>query len=206
MIMRLSSKGAESFVYSTIFMGRDCMLKRRIAKRYRVPDLDKSMRISRTRSEARIMGAVSGLGINSPRVILVDRYDILMERINGANLNEIMQHRRTNGFGRIFSTLGEYAAALHNNDIVHGDYTPANVMIGNGNSVYLIDFGLSETSNSIEEKALDLLLMKRSISTTDYSNFIKRYKNKAKNAHVVLMRLDEIEKRGRYNTRTLTVN
>lgn len=92
---------------------------------------------------------------------------------------------------------------MHNGDISHGDFTPANV-IKNKENYFVIDFGLSELSNSIEEKSIDLLLMKRSISQADYLKFSKGYAKSSKNAKAIFKRLGDIEKRGRYQTRTIS--
>jgi len=196
--MRRIAEGAESYIYSTNFLGFEGIIKKRIKKNYRLSVLDESIRIRRTKNEARIMARLAKLGINSPSLLFLDKYDICMGRIDGTNLNRIAENTNNK---KIFSKLGEYCAILHNNNISHGDFTPANVMIGDG--IYLIDFGLSEITNSIEEKALDLLLMKRSISKDNFDVLIKSYKTNSKDHSMILKRLEEIEKRGRYNTRTL---
>ncbi len=58
-------------------------------------------------------------------------------------------------------------------------------------------------TGSMEDKALDLLLMKRSINTMQFRAFADGYKAQGKDAAGVMKRLGEIEKRGRYQTRTL---
>lgn len=198
------SEGAEAEIYSTKFLGVDSVIKKRITKNYRINAIDEKIRTQRTKNEARIMSAVSSTTINAPKVLLVDKYDIIMDRVHGENLNRILDlGRRLNGMGKIFTTIGEYAALLHNNNIVHGDYTPANFLVGKDNSVYLIDFGLSNITSSIEDKALDLLLMKRSLDKKSFEEFIKAYSILSEDAKVIIGRLKQIEKRGRYNTRTL---
>ena len=134
-------------------------------------------------------------------VLFVDEYNICMSRINGRNLNELMASKRVGS--RVFRDLGAYAGMLHNAGIAHGDYTPANVMIDRKNAPWIIDFGLSEMTVSFEERALDLLLMKRSISAEQFRAFAAGYKEQGKDAVGVMGRLGEIEKRGRYQTRTL---
>jgi Kae1-associated kinase Bud32 len=124
-----------------------------------------------------------------------------MTIVNGKNLNAVSKW----DVG-IFSTLGSYAALLHNNNIIHGDFTPANVMIDRSGRPVLIDFGLSDITNSAEEKALDILLMKRSINDNEFKKFLESYSKSCKESRAVLKRLAEIEKRGRYNTRTLMAN
>lgn len=206
MKMEKISEGAESSIYSLDFLGLDSVLKRRTSKAYRIGELDRSLREKRTRKEARIMGIVSSLGIDSPVVLLVDRYDIVMSRIKGRNLNVILGKKGKMDLNRVFDNIGKSIAILHNNNITHGDYTPANIIIDHRQNAYLIDFGLSDMSLSIEDKALDILLMKRAINGKYFNAFIKSYRTDCKDSSQILKRLEEIEKRGRYNTRTLLAN
>lgn len=205
MMIKKIAEGAESDIYSCSLMGFDAILKRRIEKKYRLKTIDENLRNQRTKNEARILGLVSSLGINSPGLVLVDKYDIYMHRIYGTGLNDIINSKSTKiKVGeKIFRELGSYARILHQNNIAHGDYTPANIIVDKNSAVYIIDFGLSEITNSIEEKALDLLLMKRSIDRNSFKTFLTAYRKENPQSKIVINRLEEIEKRGRYNTRTL---
>jgi Kae1-associated kinase Bud32 len=200
--MKIVSEGAEARIYSVRCMGIESVLKRRIRKNYRINEIDTRLRITRTRNEARIMGLASSLGINAPILLLVDQYDIVMSKVNGDRLCDML-NRKNSDMGKIFAILGRYAAILHNNNIAHGDYTPANVIVGKTAEAHIIDFGLAEITTSVEEKALDLLLMKRSISSSHFGKFVESYRRYCKESVIVLKRLALIEKRGRYNTRTL---
>jgi len=195
------SEGAEARIYSCNFLGFDSVIKRRIKKRYRLATIDEDIRVHRTKNEARILALVSSLGISSPGLLMVGKYDIYMHMINGTRLSEMLGSK-TN-LNRVFAQLGRYAAMLHNNNIVHGDYTPANVMVGKNGDVCLIDFGLSEMTNSMEERALDLLLMKRSVAGELFEGFLQGYRKECRDGGRVIERLGGIEKRGRYNTRSL---
>jgi Kae1-associated kinase Bud32 len=199
--MRKIAEGAEAHIYSVSIFGMEGILKLRESKRYRIKEIDENLRMQRTKKEARIMNVVGSLGISSPTLLLVDKYGIVMTIVNGKNLNAVSKW----DVG-IFSTLGSYAALLHNNNIIHGDFTPANVMIDRSGRPVLIDFGLSDITNSAEAKALDILLMKRSINDNEFKKFLESYSKSCKESRAVLKRLAEIEKRGRYNTRTLMAN
>jgi Kae1-associated kinase Bud32 len=190
------AEGAEAKIYQTRIFGRELLLKRREAKRYRIKALDQRLRRERTRTEARIMLRLSRSGLNIPRLIAVGRFSILMEKLPGRLLKDARSDRETLG------ALGAMLGKIHDQNIAHGDFTPANVMLS-GKSICLIDFGLSEVTNSQEEKALDLLLMKRSIPKIQYQIFEKSYAKSYNNSKVIINRLKEIERRGRYQTRTL---
>lgn len=204
--MKILSEGAEAKIYGTRFLGIDAIVKDRIAKRYRIKEIDGQIRAQRTKREARILGLASASGINTPRVMAVSKTRIYMSSINGTGLASIMRGDHSVPGGRLAEAIynaGIAAGKLHNIDIAHGDYTPANLMIGNDGTLWVIDFGLAEITKSVEEKALDLLLMKRSLDKMLYGRFMEGYKKSSKIHSEVEKRLAEIERRGRYQTRTL---
>ena len=147
------------------------------------------------------MLAVASMGgARTPKVLMLSRYEIFMNRLRGRMLNAVMK----DGIpaDRIIVEVGRQLALLHSMNIVHGDYTPANILV-DGNDVWVIDFGLGGISASAEEKALDVLLLKRSIDRKQYRVFEASYAGSYGGSRAVLQRLKEIELRGRYQTRTL---
>ncbi len=201
-------EGAESIIYSANFFGINSIIKDRIVKTYREKELDIFLRYQRTKKEAKIL-AISSTLINAPKVVFINKYKIIMQKIEGENFNnilkEIKENTRSNkkiNLRLILNRVGKSLAILHNNAIIHGDFTPANLIINN-NKVFVIDFGLSEMSSLNEDKAIDLLLMKRAIEIKKYNIFLNAYKKYANNAISIINRLKKIEKRGRYKERTL---
>ena len=94
-------------------------------------------------------------------------------------------------------------ALLHAHGIAHGDYTPANIIVDDRGRAWVIDFGLSQRTNSEEDKAFDLLLFKRAVSRGCYEAFINSYSENYQAAKKILKRLSDIERRGRYQSRTI---
>jgi Kae1-associated kinase Bud32 len=202
-MMELVSEGAEAKIYATELLGKDTIVKRRIPKEYRVKALDDALRRQRTRTEALALALASNAGVKTPELLLVDEFDIYMNRVGGVNLNKILeQSKRTEVRTKIFSDAGRYLGLMHAADIAHGDYTPANIMV-HENDVCIIDFGLATTSASVEEKALDLLLIKRSLPGAAFSDFMGGYRKAYAESKKTVGRLNSIERRGRYQTRTL---
>lgn len=197
MTKRLVNEGAESRLYIDKVLGCEVVIKERQQKAYRAPELDADIRKNRTKREARIMERLKRAGVRVPTLIAVSAYEIYMERIDGVLLKDMA--KKSTG---LFAAAGKTLAAVHDADVAHGDFTPANIMVSGGR-IILIDFGLSEATNSIEEKALDLLLMKRSITKAQYSTFIGHYSKAYAEAAKTTRRLEAIERRGRYQTRTL---
>jgi Kae1-associated kinase Bud32 len=192
---RIISEGAEAKVYSANIFGRECIVKVRYSKSYRNSILDIGLRKSRTKRESKIMAKAASLGIKIPRIIASGEFSIYMEAIHGSMMKD-------SKYGKSFmSALGSELSKLHSAGISHGDFTPANVIIC-GSSFYIIDFGLSEITQSLDSMAIDLLLMKRS-NPKHFSSFKRGY-SLWKGAGEVLERLKKIEERGRYKTRTLS--
>lgn len=190
--MRLVKRGAEAKVYLSKLFGKDILVKRREKKEYRINELDESLRRGRTRNETRIMLRASEAGVPVPKVFYVDDFDIWMELLPGDLLREKKVGRDT------YSRVGRMLADLHLAGITHGDFTPANVMVGKG-GIWFIDFGLSSFTSDTEEQAIDLLLMQKSIGLV-FDAFLEGYK-KNPNWKNVLERAAEIMKRGRYQLR-----
>jgi Kae1-associated kinase Bud32 len=194
--MKKLGEGAEAKIFETVVFGKRAVIKVRQEKKYRIGALDMALRISRTRREARLMRKAHAVGVGVPRIIALGRFSIYMERLGGKLLKD--RSIRKSGYERV----GALLADLHNAGIVHGDFTPANVMVDE-RKFNIIDFGLAEESNSPEERAIDLLLMKRSIPKDCYGKFKAGYAKRAARPGETLGRLSEVEKRGRYQVRTL---
>jgi TP53 regulating kinase-like protein len=77
---------------------------------------------------------------------------------------------------------------------MHGDLTTSNMILTSHGKIFLVDFGLSERSNELEAKGVDLHLMKRALQSTHY-----RYVKKCFEAVMAgYNKIQEIERRGRY--------
>ena len=124
-----------------------------------------------------------------------------MEFIDGKKLSE---HLEKLDYKTISKQIGQTLTKLHNQDIIHGDLTTSNMIYkSKENKLYLIDFGLGFHSHKIEDKAVDLHLLKQALEAKHYKIankafqiILKHYKpDKYK---LILERITIIESRGRY--------
>ena len=187
--------GAEAVLSSISFAGRKMLMKKRIAKKYREKILDEKLRKTRTKREVKLLNFVKKFGIRCPVVYYVGDDYFLMNRVNGKLLRDFLNAKNK----KILKKIGEMASKMHSVGVVHGDFTTANIIVSAGTPV-IIDFGLGNFSNEIEEKAIDLLLMKRSLPfgfDIFISSYINSYPNK-KLAEKIVKHISEIEKRARY--------
>ncbi len=178
----------------------DFVEKIRKRKKYRIKELDRILRENRTRTEARIISAARKVGVPTPLIFDVEGEKIVMERIKGEPLREIMSPE-------LSKKLGEYVAKLHEARIIHGDITPMNLIYSDG-KIFFIDFGLSFYDERIESKGVDLHIYFESLKAY-FENwkelkeaFISGYLKYPK-ASEVLKRAEEIDMRGRYVERRM---
>ncbi len=188
--------GAEAKLYTFKMFDVETVVKERLPKKYRAAALDLKIRKTRTKTEARIMFRLSRAGVRCPRIVALGRFSVYMEKVDGTLLKD---KRITD---REIAESAKILSRMHSLNVIHGDFTPAN-LISDGSTVYVIDFGLSEITQSDEEKAIDLLLMKRSIKADLYRIFEKEYAKSYSESKRILNRLKEVERRGRYQVRTL---
>ncbi|MCD6301431.1 MAG: Kae1-associated kinase Bud32 [Staphylothermus sp.] len=205
--INILDKGAESIIIQGELLGKKVIVKYRIKKPYRHPKFDEMFRKTRTKTEAKVLSELCMNNVNVPTPLIVDLKNsvIVMEYINGEKLSDLIDHIDMENLKTIAYKLGYQIGIMHSLNIYHGDLTLANVLINNG-KVYIIDFGLAGYSRDVEEYAMDIHLMKKSLLALApdkmdvfMEKFIKGYSESYQgNVHVVLQRVEEIRLRGRY--------
>ena len=204
----LIHKGAEANLYLEQWHNRIVIRKHRVVKKYRVPELDYRLRYERTRHEARLLHLSKRVGVPTPLVYFVDipNTSLFMQFLNGTKLRDyLMYTRNVKEIESIFYKVGILTAKLHKENIIHGDLTTSN-MILYGNTVFFIDFGLGFISLDIDDKAVDIRMLKAVLNSTHYELFDISYNSFVSGYHSVLKsetdkifeRLEEVEHRGRY--------
>lgn len=206
--MKVLYQGAESRIYLDALDSEEVIVKERIAKNYRIKQIDEELRKSRTRKEVKLLTEVRKLGVLTPKILQVDenKHRIIMEYIRGERLKEHLNSISLEDAKQICFQLGKQIAKLHSSNIVHGDLTTSN-MILKGGDIYFIDLSLGEFTQRIEDKAVDMKLLKEALTSTHFKIFdeiwnsiLQGYKE-YKKADLVLNQLKEIGKRARYANR-----
>ena len=195
---KIISQGAEA----TIQLQNSKILKIRTKKSYRIPQLDSKLRKLRTRQEAKILEKLSQL-IPVPKIFNINEETstLTLEYIKGKRLSQHLD-KLTNKLS-ICKKIGASLAKIHDLGIIHGDPTTSN-MIYSKNQVYLIDFGLGFHSQKIEDKAVDLHLIKQALEAKHPKYHISCFKailtgyKSSSNSSLVLKQLEKVERRGRY--------
>jgi len=244
---KIIAQGAEAI----IIQEGDNIIKDRVIKTYRHPELDKKIRKQRTSRETKLLERASKI-INSPKPEEADNINqIKMPLIQGKKLSENLEKL---DWKSICKQIGNSIAKLHDNNIIHGDLTTSNMIwvenpeedkttksknqeqeakiklqpnqtnkkllqINNKNGtiaeqeeaidseiypkLYFIDFGLGFTSERIEDRAVDLHLIKQALEAKHFTIYkeaekiiLDNYASKDKKK--VLEQLKKVEARGRY--------
>ena len=190
--MEILAQGAEAVIRKD---GKR-VIKDRIEKKYRHPELDERLRKRRTQLEARLLEKASGV-CEVPGNVKVDKTKISMDFVDREIIAKNLKVETC-------AKLGEIVAKLHGIGVTHGDLTTSNVLEG----PVLIDFGLAKNTSRVEDFAMDIHLFKSclisrhpSIAEKCFDSFWKNYSKNFGRADEVVQRIDEIEKRGRYHIR-----
>ena len=207
--MKLIKQGAEAKLFLSKKDGQKILIKDRIKKEYRIPQIDVKIRKNRTSQEFNLLSEARRNGVPIPKILDVDKktYKITMEFIDGERIKELLVASNKKSLENICFEIGKLIGKLHAAGIIHGDLTTSN-MILKDKEIYFIDFGLGFFSKKIEDQGTDLRLLHEAFKSTHYEildvcwkNVIKGYKKEYSKADSVLNRVSEIEKRARYMER-----
>ena len=202
---RIIGGGAEAVIY--LHDGR--VTKHRPKKSYRHPVIDKEFRESRTRREARVLQKAKKVGLCVPNVLGVKESEgvLEIEHVSGVKARDLLEDSKVSMKRKleVCREIGAGVALLHSHGIVHGDLTTSNFIAMPKGKVCFIDFGLSFHSDRIEDKAVDLHLLKRAMESKHwrfaddfFAAAVEGYKENYEEAELVLKRLSVVEARGRY--------
>ncbi len=202
--MKLLKKGAEADIYLTLWNGKKTILKIRQKKDYRNDVLDKKIRMQRTIREPSIISNAKSFGVSSPLVYFVDpkKCEIYIQYIDGTVVKDLSNPKII----KTCEEIGKIVGLLHKNGIMHGDLTTSNFIVNRG-KVFVIDFGLAQRTDKMEDHAIDLRLFKEILNSAHahimekaWPSFLKGYKKIVgiSKHNRVLIQVAVIESRGRY--------
>jgi serine/threonine protein kinase len=144
---------------AVVYLAEDVSLKRLVAVKFIVESaLDELVTRERFVREAQLMAK-----IEHPNVLPVHQVSthqnvpfIVTKYLEGDSLAALLDRKETIAFDRLLSWIHQAARALdalHQLAIIHRDVKPSNLLIGEGDHLWLIDFGIARqthTSNLTE--------------------------------------------------------
>ena len=214
---RVVYRGAEADLLRGRWCGLDAVFKFRRPFIYRLKVLDDAIRRQRTAREAEMIHDAKRSGAHTPFLYFVDigKALIVMQWVNGRRLKETVSSLSSEGLEHVFAELGGEVARLHASGIMHGDLTTSNILLDydnkgtttNNNELTLIDFGLALRTTRLEDRAVDLRLVKETltgahseVASKAYAALLEGYRGEVGPGEVraVTRQVAEIERRGRY--------
>jgi TP53 regulating kinase and related kinases len=198
-------RGAEAEIGRDVWMGRKVIIKSRVAKGYRHPELDATLRVSRTKNEARLIQDARRHGVPTPIIYDIDLRNgkIVMEEIEGERVKDVLDTTDEENCRTVCKEIGRLVALLHKASITHGDLTTSNMIIRDG-KIWFIDLSLGSRNAMIEEMGVDLHLLKEAFQSAHskilpmYDVILASYRSNFERGNEVLKKIKEIEDRGRY--------
>lgn len=195
---KIIKRGAEAEILEVKVRGKKAVEKHRLKKGYRCGKLDEKIRLERTKSESGLLHRAKTLGIRTPAIISIDpeKKSIYMELIHGKKAKDVIK-----GNFELCREIGKSIAVLHSSSLIHGDLTTDNILVQGGGVVF-IDFGLGFYSHKGEDKAVDLINLKKTLLagdptlTKEWAEVMKAYNTES--GIDISKKLAEIEKRARY--------
>jgi TP53 regulating kinase-like protein len=199
---KLIQQGAEAKIF--LDEKNNLIVKDRISKSYRIPELDKKIIKQRTKAEKKLLTKANKI-VNAPLPKKSkENNTIIMPYIDGEKLSTSLNDFPLEKQKLIMEKVGESIAKLHKEDIIHGDLTTSNMILKN-KEVFFIDFGLGYISKKVEDKAVDLHLLKQALEAKHfmhwkelYKEFQEAYSKNNPESNKIYERMIAIEKRGRY--------
>ena len=213
---KLIAKGAEADLWVDLdWYSLEVVIKERGEKKYRHPQLDREIRKARTVQEVSILHKVKGAGVSVPFIYHVDPDNarIVMEYVRGRKVRDIVKDLSDGDRYKLFKEIGRMTGLMHGADVIHGDLTTSNMIKTDGKIVF-VDFGLGEVSMEVEKRGVDLNLLRRMLTSTHYKyteQLFEAFKEGYRStlgveADEALVRMREIELRGRYVERDMAHN
>lgn len=128
---KLIKRGAEAEIYLSKWLDRDVIVKKRITKRYRNKELDRTLRAKRIKTEAKLISDVRALGISTPIIYDIDSMEckLTMEHVDGIRVKEILPKLSEKERKKLCNRIGRDIGVLHSNGIIHGDLTTSNMIV-----------------------------------------------------------------------------
>ncbi len=203
--MQVIRRGAEAEIRRSEFMGRKVLVKSRVPKSYRHPELDRTLRAHRTRVEARLLQEARSCGVPTPVIYDIDlvNAELWMQEIDGPRAKDALASADEAEVRRICQDIGRMVARLHANGMTHGDLTTSNMILQDGR-VWFIDLSLGVKAASLEEMGVDLHLLREAFQSAHsdmmyaYDIIAETYAGEFQGGREVLAKVKDIEERGRY--------
>lgn len=199
----LITRGAEAEVWKGTWREREVIVKKRVKKGYRHPELDEKIRKMRIRKEGRLIIEARDAGVPVPIIYDIDMEDkrLIIEYFHGKRVMDCIEQNLDVNMEKI----GEYVGKFHDIGISHGDLTTSNILYDEDSDRYcFIDFSLGDKDTSMQYLGVDLHLLREAlISVHDnalelFDEIVEGHSETCSKHEKIMDWVKKIESRGRY--------
>jgi TP53 regulating kinase-like protein len=215
--LKVIKQGAEAKLYVGTYNEKQCLIKERFVKNYRLQELDKTLTKQRIKAEQKTIKRCEDAQIKVPAIFNVDFNErkIYMEYFDKAITAKdyiVQIHANETKLDELCKRIGQIIGKFHFNNIIHGDLTTSNMLIerkaenDDDYDLIMIDFGLSSYSTNNEDKGVDLYVLERALLSTHstlphlFEKILVHYKEANKNSAETIKRFEDVRARGRKRT------
>lgn len=137
---------------------------------------EQEARIKREAQALAAIGHPNVVGIYDHGRVDDDRYFIALEYVPGARLDTWLQERERSlpEILHVFLQIAQGLRAVHEGKIVHRDFKPTNVIVGDDRRVRVLDFGLAKRLGRISEEDLEVAAVSDATITAADSGLMTR--------------------------------
>jgi len=139
--------------FGRVYRGYDPTVGRVVAIKVLLPDTNDPEFLTRFKMEATTAG-----NLHHPNLVTIHEFGeengsqfLVMEYLEGEELQQLIRDRRPLSLLEKVEIMQQVAAGLHcahENNVIHRDVKPSNVMVLRGNLVKLMDFGIARLARS----------------------------------------------------------
>lgn len=189
------AEGAEAKIFLSNFDNKKIIIKQRMPKEYRTKELDDLILSKRIRAEVNQLDRANRCGVKTPQIFRTEDKKICMEYLNFPESKRIILQNK-----EFIKNIAKSIVLLHQHNIIHGDLTLGNILYDTKrNEPYFIDFGLSFLSHKIEDKAMDLEVLRETIVADFGEGLWKEFeKEYAKQLPETVKHMEKINARKKY--------
>lgn len=159
--------GAEAEVSSGQYLGLTAVRKLRRPRGYRDPALDRRLTNHRMAAEAKMLVRLTNSGLPVPHLLACEMSNgtMIQSLVPGSQLVDVLRDSEFD-IKVIMHEVGTVIRQLHSVGAVHGDLTTNNILWDGDNGIFLIDFGLSQSTTEVERMGLDLQVLSECLSAS----------------------------------------